>query len=745
MPYIGRSEKMGVRTVFHYLASNGTTSISGADVDGKTLSFADGNYIDVYLNGVRLKKGEDFNTSTANTVAGLAALNANDEVNIVVYDAFSIADVVPASSGGSFGGNISLTSDNAVLSFGADSDIKITHDPDDGLFLKSTATADDNPFVLTLQTGETDIAQDDVLGQILFQAPDEGTGTDAITSAARIQAISEGDFSSSSNATSLELRTATSGVVGTAAQGSRLTLQSDANMILKDMDTADGSSPTLTLQSGDTDIAQSDVLGTINFQAPDEGTGTDAILVAAGISAESEGDFSSSSNATSLKFTTATSAAAAIGGTDGGEMTLLSNGALLLRDKRTTGAPTLALQAGRTDVSQGDVLGGIEFSAPVEASGTDAILVGASINAAADADYSSSSNATALQFKTGTSETAATKFYIASSGDIVINSNTNNAKLQFQDASNSTGYVIQQIGSSGSPALRFMTSAGSESMRILNGGDIVVGKTAASAATNGLQLEAAGTGYFSRPGALAVGANRNTDDGEVIRIQQDGTSEGTISISGSTCSYNAFTGSHWSRLVDNSKPDLLRGTVVETIDEMCDWYQAEYTSQEEEKYEDGDNIPAGKKGGDVKSEKIIVKDSIALPSGKSVGDTITHTVDGVDYSAKILKEKDYKHVKCKVSDTADCTNVYGVFLSWDTDDDNVNDMYVNAIGTSVVRVHKDQTVSKGDLLVSNGDGTAKKQSDGIIRSKTIGKVLTNIKQETYSDGSYLIPCALYCG
>ena len=578
----------------------------------------------------------------------MAALNANDEVNIVVYDAFSIADVVPASSGGSFGGNISLTSDNAVLSFGADSDIKITHDPDDGLFLKSTATADDNPFVLTLQTGETD-------------------------------------------------------------------------------------------------IAQSDVLGTINFQAPDEGTGTDAILVAAGISAESEGDFSSSSNATSLKFTTASSAAAAIGGTDGGEMTLLSNGALLLRDKRTTGAPTLALQAGRTDVSQGDVLGGIEFSAPVEASGTDAILVGASINAAADADYSSSSNATALQFKTGTSETAATKFYIASSGDIVINSNTNNAKLQFQDASNSTGYVIQQIGSSGSPALRFMTSAGSESMRILNGGDIVVGKTAASAATNGLQLEAAGTGYFSRPGALAVGANRNTDDGEVIRIQQDGTSEGTISISGSTCSYNAFTGSHWSRLVDNSKPDLLRGTVVETIDEMCDWYQAEYTSQEEEKYEDGDNIPAGKKVGDVKSEKIIVKDSIALPSGKSVGDTITHTVDGVDYSAKILKEKDYKHVKCKVSDTADCTNVYGVFLSWDTDDDNVNDMYVNAIGTSVVRVHKDQTVSKGDLLVSNGDGTAKKQSDGIIRSKTIGKVLTNIKQETYSDGSYLIPCALYCG
>ena len=99
MPYIGRSEQFGVRTVFHFLASNGDTSISGNDVDGKALSFTDGNYIDVYLNGVRLKSSEDYNTSTANTVAGLTAMNANDEVNIVVYDAFAVADTVAASAG----------------------------------------------------------------------------------------------------------------------------------------------------------------------------------------------------------------------------------------------------------------------------------------------------------------------------------------------------------------------------------------------------------------------------------------------------------------------------------------------------------------------------------------------------------------------------------------------------------------------------------------------------------------------
>ena len=86
-----------------------------------------------------------------------------------------------------------------------------------------------------------------------------------------------------------------------------------------------------------------------------------------------------------------------------------------------------------------------------------------------------------------------------------------------------------------------------------------------------------------------------------------------------------------------------------------------------------------------------------------------------------------------------------MFADWDSEDDTVNDMYVTALGTHVVRINKDITVQAGDLLSSNGDGTAKVQDDDIIRSKTIGKVLTNIKQETYDDGSYTVPCALYCG
>ena len=100
--------------------------------------------------------------------------------------------------------------DGGIIYFGNEQDVTLTHDPDDGLLLKSIATSDDNPVLLTLQTGETDLAANDVIGKIAFQAPDEGTGTDAILVSAAIQAKAEGDHSSSSNATSLEFMTGAS-------------------------------------------------------------------------------------------------------------------------------------------------------------------------------------------------------------------------------------------------------------------------------------------------------------------------------------------------------------------------------------------------------------------------------------------------------------------------------------------------------------------------------------------------------
>ena len=106
--------------------------------------------------------------------------------------------------------DINLISDSAQMTFGANNEITLTHVHDSGLALKHTATADDKPITLVLQTGETDMAANDVIGAINFQAPDESTGTDAILVAAGIEAIAEGDFSSSNNATKLSFKTGVS-------------------------------------------------------------------------------------------------------------------------------------------------------------------------------------------------------------------------------------------------------------------------------------------------------------------------------------------------------------------------------------------------------------------------------------------------------------------------------------------------------------------------------------------------------
>jgi hypothetical protein len=108
-------------------------------------------------------------------------------------------------------GDLNLVTDGKSINFGADSEIQLTHHADTGLKIKHTATADDKPVILTLQTGEEDIASGDVLGAIEFQAPDETTGTDAIVSAGRIEVQSEGDFSATNNAAMIVFKTGVDG------------------------------------------------------------------------------------------------------------------------------------------------------------------------------------------------------------------------------------------------------------------------------------------------------------------------------------------------------------------------------------------------------------------------------------------------------------------------------------------------------------------------------------------------------
>ena len=256
--------------------------------------------------------------------------------------------------------------------------------------------------------------------------------------------------------------------------------------------------------------------------------------------------------------------------------------------------------------------------------------------------------------------------------------------------------------------MQFHTNA-TERVRIGPGGQFAISNSDTFASTYTLDMQFTGTG---------ARMNR-ADDGTILLFQSAGSNEGYVSISGSTCTYYTFTGGHWGQLSDNSNPTILRGTVMETIDEMCDWYVLEFLNK----------------------ECKTTKEQHLLQEGQSAGDVINHTYEGEPVEATIVKEENNNLAKVKISDSEDSKAVYGVFQTWDDD----NDMNVVALGTFVVRIHSGETVAIGDLLSSKGDGTAKVQADDIMRARTIAKVTSTIKQTTYADDSYTVPCTLHCG
>ena len=108
MAYIGTSPSNGVRRRFVYEATASQTSFSGSDENGVTLTYVDSLYLDVFQNGIKLKAGDDYTATTGTTVVLVQGASANDVVEMVAFDVFSVGDTVSASDGGSFAGNVAM-------------------------------------------------------------------------------------------------------------------------------------------------------------------------------------------------------------------------------------------------------------------------------------------------------------------------------------------------------------------------------------------------------------------------------------------------------------------------------------------------------------------------------------------------------------------------------------------------------------------------------------------------------------
>jgi len=92
MPYIGKAPQQGIRNRFIYQATAGQTSFSGSDANSLSLTYPDGEYVDVYQNGILLKPATDYTSTSGTSVVLVTGASANDVVEIIVYDTFSIAN-----------------------------------------------------------------------------------------------------------------------------------------------------------------------------------------------------------------------------------------------------------------------------------------------------------------------------------------------------------------------------------------------------------------------------------------------------------------------------------------------------------------------------------------------------------------------------------------------------------------------------------------------------------------------------
>ena len=139
MPYIGKAPSSGIRSRFIYTATASQTTFTGADGNGKTLGYTDGEYVDVYLNGVLLDPADYTATSKTSVVLDSGA-TVSDIVEIVVYDTFSVFN-------GTFTGDLTVDGDTLFVD-STNNRVGIgTTSPEDSLHVKSGKIRIENAIV----------------------------------------------------------------------------------------------------------------------------------------------------------------------------------------------------------------------------------------------------------------------------------------------------------------------------------------------------------------------------------------------------------------------------------------------------------------------------------------------------------------------------------------------------------------------------------------------------------------------
>ena len=207
-------------------------------------------------------------------------------------------------------------------------------------------------------------------------------------------------------------------------------------------------------------------------------------------------------------------------------------------------------------VVDADQLGRIDFQAPLESSGTDAILVGASIWAEADDTFAATVNDTDLVFATGLSEAATEKMRLSSSGELTVTSAAVASLSVGRLGATTPAFVVDSSTGSQAAGLKISGAA--------TGGTVAVVAVDSGSNTN-LTINAKGSGTIGI-GSVSTGA---------VTITPATTHTGAVTPTGGIAAAGGFSASPRGHIHTGSYPAIISTSGNDSTPSTTETYVSE--------------------------------------------------------------------------------------------------------------------------------------------------------------------------
>jgi hypothetical protein len=510
-----------------YIGSKASVVSSGVErkktynITGSTTSLTGLNYtvgkVHVYQNGVRLLDGTDYTATNGTSITLTVAAQSGDNVVVVSQASFQLSESYTSTeadaefvtkTGDTMTGNLSFgDSDKAI--FGAGSDLQIFHDGN-------------NSFINELGTGNLTIKSSNVL--YLMSGDSEpyatftanGAATLYYDNAAKLATTSTGiDITGTVTSDAYALDNVALPSAGTPTIFNRNT---DNNLYIQT-----GSGNTLNVLDGSQNTMYQITPTSHIFQISNaekmriDSSGNVGIGVV-------PNTFSSGYTALQLNGYAYNIAHS------GGDHYITNNAYFNSGWKygRTSTAQKIEMASGR-----------IWLATAASGSADSAITwsTGLNVDSSGNVGIGTSSPVTNLDVVTTAAGTKAR-----------IRSNTTNAPTAGLElcrgttstfgADNYTDFLIENVNGGNLAFKSGINGTTSERMRIDSSGNLLVGKTSASIDVDGFMVHNSDYINSTNTSGSAAYFNRKGTDGDIVNFQNDGSSVGSISVSGSSTAYN---------------------------------------------------------------------------------------------------------------------------------------------------------------------------------------------------------------